>query len=554
MLSTYPQKGGIFVSRFMKISLLSVAMLALALGSAFAEDVGGDAPSLFPTHYTRASMVNGKSVYNTDKATGALSPYFYYTYIELSRFPTGQKGEMSIYLSGKAHVDFYKDSIEYIHTETYSAGWTNFKVWEWSDDPTYYFAGDENGIVAEFVANSVDPLKSKDFAPETETAISESDFNFKVGSASASGKTGKIHTTDAQMASGCVPYVEYVANGTALTGLKWRFVNPISTDTALKRSVENAISRINRINIRTWDDNWVGIAIDKNIGIGEILEGGIDLPQAQTIETNNIRFIQFHFLFEDSLTGSCQTRYLWRFYPVDQSTPDPTQPNPPTPTAEEVAAAQTAVSNDLGKMIEVKAAEQAKITTGTEVTFGDVPSARTSSVIAIDQPVTTPGDAIVLATELTLPLNSKSLNGAGLEQASDLDDLAGKYHVMKYFENGGGMDLLATFRSDDIFSYTPADGVRLNAVVVVVDDTAMSYDDASIVKPAFGDGKYGVKLSSDNKYLYIFDGIKNGVAKDPIALVKAENNNGGGSSGCNAGFGILALMAFGAILPTLRRK
>ncbi|MDL2264583.1 hypothetical protein LJC31_08025 [Synergistaceae bacterium OttesenSCG-928-I11] len=115
------------------------------------------------------------------------------------------------------------------------------------------------------------------------------------------------------------------------------------------------------------------------------------------------------------------------------------------------------------------------------------------------------------------------------------------------------MDLLAEF-GKKIFSYSVADGVKLNVAVIVVDDAAPS-NDASVIKPPFGDGKYGVKLSGDNKYLYIFDGFKNGVAKDPIALVKAEENNSSeGSSGCNAGLGILALIAIAGASLVSRKK
>jgi DNA-binding beta-propeller fold protein YncE len=72
------------------------------------------------------------------------------------------------------------------------------------------------------------------------------------------------------------------------------------------------------------------------------------------------------------------------------------------------------------------------------------------------------------------------------------------------------------------------------------------------------DNAYGVKLSSDGKHLYVFDGNKKGIALDSITLnvVKDENGNGsGGSGGCEtrvAGFAVL--VALGLVIPGKKVK
>jgi Synergist-CTERM protein sorting domain-containing protein len=79
-------------------------------------------------------------------------------------------------------------------------------------------------------------------------------------------------------------------------------------------------------------------------------------------------------------------------------------------------------------------------------------------------------------------------------------------------------------------------------------------DDPDIKRP-FVNSVYGVKLSvnGDNKYLYIYDGDKNGTASDPIALVVKDdggNGNGNGGGGCSTGFLSISLI----VLPLFLRK
>ncbi len=146
------------------------------------------------------------------------------------------------------------------------------------------------------------------------------------------------------------------------------------------------------------------------------------------------------------------------------------------------------------------------------------------------------------------------MSGLNLPKPTSFDDLNGKYHVNKYFEKGGPVDLLAEYGSD-LFSYDAEKGVTMTATVVVINDVApLKAQGDSIIRP-YANENFGVKLSADKKHLYIWDGVKNDVASDPIALQKNEGNGGGtGSSGCDAGFGIFALLAMGGAIALVSRK
>ena len=534
--------------RFTKVLALSVVLLALSFGSANAFD--WDAPRLDVNHVTRASIVNGVTDYEPT-AEGASRPSHYYTYINLTNIPSNQSGTVWLDLGDVTDVDFYKGGIEYIKSESYPAGFTTFYAWEYLTDPTNYYAGGINGEQADFVGNS-------------EKTLSERDFGFTIDTISVNGMTGKIRTTEEQMANNCVPYMEFVSDNSTLTSIKWKFVAPLTPSTTLYRNEQNDIIRIQHIRIYTFDGNFYHYDLGLAINTNEMLAGEVALRQAIPLE--NIRFAQLGFYFSDRLSESCQTEHQWRFYPVVIDTPgpeptDPTQPNPDKPSTEDIENAASAANINLIQIpTEFTAAETTNITTGTKVTFGNSEvKSRTSSVIAVNQNVAE-GGAVVLGTSMNLPLNSQSLSGAELPKPTDFNDLTDKYQVLKYFENGGSIDLLSTF-GGKIFSYSTETGVTMNTTIIVIDGPVPDSEQKDVFSPPFGEGKYGVKLSLNNQYLYVYDGIRDKLASDPIALVQVEddggnddddnNNGGGGSNGCNTGlFAILGLVA----VPLVLRK
>jgi hypothetical protein len=67
-------------------------------------------------------------------------------------------------------------------------------------------------------------------------------------------------------------------------------------------------------------------------------------------------------------------------------------------------------------------------------------------------------------------------------------------------------------------------------------------------------GKYGIKLVNDGgKYRYIWDGVRNGSASDPIALTAKADQGSGGGGGCSAGFGGLAAVIIAGFFAFRKR-
>jgi hypothetical protein len=185
-----------------------------------------------------------------------------------------------------------------------------------------------------------------------------------------------------------------------------------------------------------------------------------------------------------------------------------------------------------------------KVYTGTSVITNSgaasIDAWRTSSIISVKQEVAE-GGALAFTNKLPFVLKSKSLENAELPQPVDFNDLKNKYSVLKHFENAGAVDLLAEF-GEEIFSYDSDEKrVMLNATIIIIDDEAPK--DEPDLKSYYND-KYGIKLVVDSggKYLYIWDGLKNKSASDPIALTAKANQNGGGGGGCNAGYGMFGLL------------
>jgi hypothetical protein len=212
------------------------------------------------------------------------------------------------------------------------------------------------------------------------------------------------------------------------------------------------------------------------------------------------------------------------------------------PTEEEVEAAQEAAKKDLGDPnITVEGAKEASLSTNTDVY--EINKALVSSAIAVSQDIAQ-GGAVVLGKDMELPLNAKSLDGTNISKAENLDDLKGKYSVMKYFPNGGGVDLLARY-GGALFTYDKDERtVKFTKTIVVVDRPAPSGAD-------FTSGLCGVSLIGD--YLYVFDGTADGTAEDPITLQAKPSGSGGGSGGCNAGFGLFGLLLAGLVTLKYRR-
>ena len=158
-----------------------------------------------------------------------------------------------------------------------------------------------------------------------------------------------------------------------------------------------------------------------------------------------------------------------------------------------------------------------------------------------------------------LTLNPVGVGGVTLAQnlyspTSDAD-FRRNYDVVKVFDGNHAISLLDVVASD-FFAYDIATRtVRANGVFVVVDSVAPTVAPTGfrLHRTSTGYG-YGVAYASNiggTRYLIVYDGLGNGSAVDPIALVQRE---GSSSGGCGAGFGAMALLLGVAAVPVLRRR
>ncbi|GHV31227.1 hypothetical protein FACS1894167_13260 [Synergistales bacterium] len=248
------------------------------------------------------------------------------------------------------------------------------------------------------------------------------------------------------------------------------------------------------------------------------------------------------------------------------------------PTIVEVV--ESAATENLAEApTEVLTAERAAIKRDENV-FAGSESIRefATSAISVNQPVQA-GGAVIMATNLTMPVTGKSLSGEAQLKPEDIDELRENYSLNKYFggtvgdfSGGNAVDLLQAFRNTpSLFSYSEANGLVINATIVVIDGPVGS-GETGVVRPS-NNSEVGVKLSrhEGGNFLYIFDGKKDGSASDPIALVTkkieseptpnpspsddtAAHSGSGSGGGCDAGFGASGLIALAGAKTLLRKK
>ncbi|MDL2263565.1 SYNERG-CTERM sorting domain-containing protein [Synergistaceae bacterium OttesenSCG-928-I11] len=385
---------------------------------------------------------------------------------------------------------------------------------------------------------------------KAESGLSEKEFTMTFANGTISGKTPKIKTIEEQMAS-FVPYVEYVTsdNGTAITGIKWRFVNPSDPTKALVRSASVPVDSIHHIRLWNSETGARLVAPSSNNIIfkdGDVLEGTVDFDFP--VKLADYHRVQVRFHLPGYRGDNSYIRYDWTFIRVDDA-----------PDVEVGDVAQQVLDDVKNQMklltgldIETVSLDQSAIkkNANTIIADGDtnLNPATVASAIKVYQKVAI-GGAVVVATSLPFPAAPTSPNGTALPNMASSDDMFANWHVNKYFKTGEAIDLLAHYK-DKLFRFENNKAI-LDAIVTIIDDSAVGFADSDMVTVP-GKPQYGVTLkeSGNQKYLYIFDGEKNGWAEDPIALVAKSDNGSSGSSGCTTGLPVLLL----AVLPFVLRK
>jgi hypothetical protein len=530
----------------------------------------GSSPTHVAVQYdSHAWTEDGKTVFYPDE--DAKKPRFHDTYLYVWDEDLSKTGNIEINLNSDVTVSYYDDdgddsiADEYLYDVDLKKGPNTFFLWpkNYSPFPNYYL-GDKDGNQFDFTSER----------SVREGLVSESDFTLRFdGEPEIAGKFGRVRTFDEQFNEyKCVPYVELVTEGGKLTGALVRFVDPANPDVALVRNDDagHDIRLLSQVIVRLMDgdaDIFQSLGNDGWFYEGDKLEREVAFGVPVPLE--DVERIGVYFqLAESNGQPNSATNYQWNFIvnEYEEGAGEETATYTPA-TEEDAAAAMESAEENLSavKPGNIIPADKASIDTSTGIVLEDSDIVRefTSSAIAIKQKLDNEGDAAVLGSDIVFQVRSKSFDGYPLPdpKADETDGLPLNYKVLKSFEKGGSIDLLSKFRS--LFSY---DGdtktVKLNATLVIIDgpytgDPEDPDDDEPGVEPAFDGSKYGVKLSGDGKFLFIYDGVKNGIASDPIALVADEGNNQppAASSGCDAGLGVAGLfVAAGAALIALKKR
>jgi hypothetical protein len=110
-----------------------------------------------------------------------------------------------------------------------------------------------------------------------------------------------------------VPYVELVAKGSSVTGLKWCFVDPSASTKALKKQETSQPAKVIKIMIiPDKGKNLFEKEIDQVFADGEIMEG--NLTFTSPIKAEKINRVRVDFAYDDARTEYVQTTYTWRFF------------------------------------------------------------------------------------------------------------------------------------------------------------------------------------------------------------------------------------------------
>jgi hypothetical protein len=512
------------------------------------------------THESEASIAYGETVYDMSKNypelvksliefyskeyPGMVSNDFDVQFGEINFSPSPSSGTLTLHSNGEVTVaiDDHEgpgrlDTIE----TTFNGKWTCEIVINESGR-----LANPNGVLYDFKGDAERSLSGQPFSIE---------------SPDLSGVLPVIQATDEQIKS-CAPFIEFKYDTAGkVTGIEVRFVNPSSdTSTPLTRGAANPI-RFDRIRVSFSETGAAKLGTDslfrsvgKDFQEGDPLtytvnfvEEGIEPLESSDIEGVDIQFIRIRD-GEDIVRDGVELYYLWSFNNFEASIelgPKPGKPIEP-PTEEVVEGAESAAGELAEMPTEFVVATEAVTGSKTTVFVSDAAmSAFTSSAIKVEQPVDRGGAAVVGSFEL--PLNPTSFGGTSLPVATTSKDVMEQYRLLKYFEKGGAVDLIEKFGFDNILDASAPPNLKFKPVLVVIDGPVPPKEIDTTTIRVYND-LYGVRLSSDKQYLYVYDGYENGTASDPIALVAKDEDKGkngntsSGGSGCNAGYGLFGLL------------
>jgi hypothetical protein len=496
-------------------ALLAVCVMTWA-GSAWAAHV-----ELF--HAVRVQMRDGVADFSTEPKFREL--FVRVGHPELPNQPMGHyTGDFAFKFNDEVKVGESKSPLTGAHT---------FKLW--SEGNTFYpysSPGDDAG-------NEIW------FGEGGETALSESTFSYRLLDSEekevlvkSNEKFPVIRPASKQFTDKCVPYIEldFDDGGTIVKGVRWRFVDPDNTAKPLLVS-DAPIKFVSGVGI-----DRLGAYIEHSLTGSEPGSEWAGYITINPVSIDNLNRVRLFFVYKDGEKSESVVIEQWRFIVNDND--DISGEFVTEADLDAVKVATKKLTNPPGGIIAVDE-NSGQIFTGTKVlanSNAEIDKARTSSIISVKQQLKNPGDAVAFTNKLGFALKAKSLEDIELPQPEDFSALKAGYSVLKHFEGGGAIDLLAEF-GDEIFSYNYGEErVTLNATIVIIDGPAPG-DEPKLLK-SYANGNYGVKLvtEGETKYLYIWDGVKDQIASDPLALAAKDNASSSSGGGCDAGFGLLGLL------------
>ena len=114
------------------------------------------------------------------------------------------------------------------------------------------------------------------------------------------------------MGDKCVPYVEWVAKGSSVTEVKWRFVDHSAPAKALVKQKSNQPAEVRRIALNADGKSFYSERIDLALPDGEAMEGSVTFPSP--VEAAKINLIRIDFKYGKSTEENIDMVYSWRFY------------------------------------------------------------------------------------------------------------------------------------------------------------------------------------------------------------------------------------------------
>ena len=440
------------------------------------------------------------------------------------------------------------------------------------------FPENRGNEIRQYIASS-DLRQGAFIKPTPETAFNGTKWSYenKGGTQSvvegSEGTFPNIVSTDEWLEQ-VVPYVELHldSSGKKVTGATWRFVNKDAPNTPLRTNASEYLNiggigdgYLNVFNKRT--GHFEGIPLEDMETRWSWRDGGIpnntelagQWKWTGDLELENVLTILISFGLR---SGSDNVSYGWHFNNLDFKAPTGGgKIGIELPTPADIPVAKQELDEELvkagmtGNRTVTIISEDISVQKGFKVDFSEeIPKTRMVDAISFEQMIPDEGGA-VLVGKLIFPMVDLVNDSMSEETPPPLSDsiegLRGYYKVMKYFDDGRSIDLLDIPYGEKLFdkdAYETSKDLKLKRTLVIVDDVAPS---AHRIQ---GSDRYGIWIPDEpSTFFYVFDGHKDGFARDPIAL--EFKGGSGSSSGCSAtGLGFCALIALASFALIGRRK